>query len=212
MRNRIVRHAVTVMDASGLLLAFIAFLSACAQSQPQSIDLDGIRTQAVSTYAFSLSKTLAPPPSTSPTVTSLPTFTPAVSTHETGTSVPQRSCYNLLYIEDRTIPDGTVLKANEVFTKTWLVQNNGDCAWAPGFRFSNVGGDSLRGRPVVLREPIPVGAKREISVEMATPGGVSGLVQSSWRMADEDGFYFGDTLSVNILIGETQGITITSTP
>jgi hypothetical protein len=200
------------MDVSGLVLACIAFLSACAQPKPQSIDLDGIRTQAVSTYAYSLTETLAPPPSISPTVTSLPTFTPAVTTQEAGTSAPQRSCYNLLYIEDRTIPDGTVLKANQVFTKTWLVQNNGDCAWAPGFAFRNVGGDSLRGRTVVLRDPIPVGAKREISVELATPSGGTGLVQSSWRMADDRGIFFGDTLSVNIIIGEVQGGTSTSTP
>jgi hypothetical protein len=104
------------------------------------------------------------------------------------------------------------MKANETFTKTWLVQNTGGCAWAPGFTFSHVGGDPMRGKAVVLKEPILVGAKREISVELVVPGGQSGLLQSSWRMADASGLYFGDTLSVNIIVGEVSTPAVTGTP
>jgi hypothetical protein len=121
-------------------------------------------------------------------------------------------CYNLLWIKDRTIPDGTQLKPNEVFTKTWLVQNNGGCAWAPGFTFVNVGGDPMRGKPLKFTEPIPVGAKYEIYIELVVPSGINGLIQSSWRMADKNGSSFGDTLSVNIVVGSNPTSTATKTP
>ena len=188
-------------------------LFSCGTNESNRVDADAIRTEAVSTFASSLTETLAPRPTASFTLTSLPTFTPAALTQTAaGNTDSENSCYDLLWIEDKTIPDGTRMKANETFTKTWLVQNNGGCAWAPGFAFSHVGGDPLRGRTIVLKEPIPVGAKREITIELVVPGGQSGLVQSSWRMADASGNYFGDTLSVNILVGEASTPAPTNTP
>jgi hypothetical protein len=100
-----------------------------------------------------------------------PTFTPTPDVTATlETPAVANPCYNLLYLEDRTIPDGTQMKPNEVFTKTWYVQNSGGCAWAPGFTFAHFGGDPMEGEPLVLTEPIPAGAKRELSIEL-----------SSWR-------------------------------
>lgn len=188
-------------------------LFSCGTNESKQVDVDAIRTEAVSTFASSLTETLAPRPTASFTPTSLPTFTPAVLTQTAAADGgSENSCYDLLWIEDRTIPDGTRMKANESFTKTWLVQNNGGCAWAPGFTFSHVGGDPMRGKTVLLKEPIPVGAKREVSVELVVPGGQSGLVQGSWRMADASGKYFGDTLSVNIIVGEAPTPPATTPP
>jgi hypothetical protein len=191
-----------------LLTAALCIIS-CAKNVPPtpSMDVDAIHTEAVSTFAFSLTETLAASPtavfSLTPSVTPTITGTPA-------TAVPQNTCYNLLFIKDVTIPDGTFMNDNETFTKTWQVQNNGDCAWAPGFTFSHVGGETLRGKTFVLTDPIPVGAKRELSIEMVAPSGLNGLVQSAWRMADASGAFFGDTLTVKITVGTTT--TATPTP
>ncbi len=182
-------------------------------NQPDALDANAIRTEAVSTYAFSLTETLAPVPTATFTLTSLPTFTPSALTVTAETSIPVNTCYNLLWIEDLTIPDGTHMKANEAFTKTWRVQNTGSCAWAPGFTFRHAGGDPMRGESLVLNDPIPVGAKRELSIKLVAPGGqTTGLVQSSWRMADANGNFFGDTLSVNIMVGSAGAPDVTSTP
>ena len=187
-----------------LIIGALLFSIGISRSeQPQSMDTDAIRTQAVSTYAFSLTGTLAPRPTASFTLTSLPTFTPASAGLATETNIPVNKCYNLIWLKDKTIPDGTHMNANQAFTKTWQVQNTGGCAWAPGFSFSHVGGDAMGGKTMVLREPIPVGAKRDLSIEMVAPAGQSGLIQGSWRMADASGNYFGDTLSVNIVIGDS---------
>lgn len=196
-----------------LILGVLLFSCGTNQSeQTNSVDVDTLRTQAVSTYASSLTETVAAVSVASPTLTVEPTPTALEGTATLETPETADACYNLIWIKDVTIPDGQPMKANEVFTKTWLVQNVGGCTWPVGFTFSHVGGDLMRGETVKLKEPIPVGAKREISVQLAVPSGINGLIQSSWRMADADGKYFGDTLSVNIVVGNITTPAVTNTP
>lgn len=191
-----------------LVVVVGAILFSCADSasQPSSENLDFIRTQAVSTFASSLTEAFValPPTHTStPMIIEEPSITPTAITETPPPTITINACYNLMYISDVTIPDGTEMRPGEVFTKTWEVQNIGGCAWRAGFTFQHVGGELMRGNTVTLTEAIPTGAKRQISVELVVPSGMSGLIQSAWRMADENGNFFGDTLSVNIVVGST---------
>lgn len=196
-----------------LILIVGVLLFSCVNNQADqttAVDTDAIRTQAVETYASNLTQ-LAP---TSPP---FPTLTPVLLVTETPSSTPEPTltpnpCFNLLYIKDVTIPDGTRLKAGETFTKTWEVQNIGGCAWRPGFTFRHVGGDPMRGNPVTLTEAIPTGAKRELSVELVVPSGITGVIESAWQMADLNGVFFGDTLSVQIIVGNVTTPAVTNTP
>jgi hypothetical protein len=175
------------------------------------LDADAIRTQAVATFAYSLTETLSAVPPASPTRTQMEN--PSTPTAETPIPSPTTNpCFNLLYIDDVTIEDGTQMKAGEVFTKTWRVQNIGGCAWRPGFTFRHYGGDPMRGNTVTLAEAIPTGAIREISVQLVVPGGYNGVAVSVWRMADENGFFFGDPLTVEIIVNDPNAPTITPTP
>lgn len=199
MKTRIL---LILMLIAGVLL-FSCGTNESNQTEP-TVDTNALRTEAVATYASSLTETLAPAPTTSPTPNIVePTATVPEITATLETPVTANPCYNLLWIEDVNIPDGTQMKAGEKFTKTWLVQNIGGCAWRAGFTFNHFGGDPMRGSTVTLTEAIPTGAKRELSVELVVPSGVTGLIQSSWRMADENGIFFGDTLSVNITVGDS---------
>jgi hypothetical protein len=196
-----------------VILIFGVLLFSCGTNNTQQTDnlnADALRTEAVETYAASLTKVLVVLPTASPTLTVKPSATPTPEITATlETPAVANPCYSLLWIEDRSIPDGTNLKANEVFTKTWYVQNNGGCAWAPNFTFTNFGGDPMEGEPLVLTEPIPAGAKRELSIQLVVPSNQNGLIQSSWRMTDENGLFFGDTLSVNITVGDVTTPTAT---
>ena len=199
MKTRIL--LILMLIVVGILL-FSCGTNGSDQTDP--VDTNALRTEAVATYASSLTETLVPAPTKSPTPNIVePTATAPEITATLETPVTANPCYNLLYIEDVNIPDGTQMKAGETFTKTWLVQNIGGCAWRAGFTFNHFGGDPMRGSTVTLTEAIPTGAKRELSVELVVPSGVTGLIQSSWRMADENGIFFGDTLSVNITVGDT---------
>lgn len=196
-----------------LILIIGVFLFSCANNQADqttAVDTDAIRTQAVETYASSLTG-LAPSFTPFPTLTPVSTIdtTPSATPEPTATTNP---CFNLFYIRDVTIPDGTRLKAGETFTKTWEVQNIGGCAWRAGFTFQHVGGDSMRGTPITLTEAIPTGAKREISIELVVPIGINGIIESAWRMADDTGSFFGDTLFVQIIVGDVTTPAVTNTP
>jgi len=199
-----------------IILILVVLLFSCGTNNTQqanNVNADALRTEAVETYAASLTQVLVVLPTASPTLTAKPSTTPTPEVTATlETPAVANPCYKLLWIEDRTIPDLTQMKPNEVFTKTWYVQNNGGCAWAPGFTFSNFGGDPMRGQTIVFTEPVPAGAKRELSIELVVPSGQNGLIQSSWRMTDENGIFFGDTLSVNITVGDITTPTATSAP
>ncbi|MBL8090248.1 MAG: hypothetical protein KF758_00300 [Anaerolineales bacterium] len=205
MKNRII--------AIVMLVIIGALIFSCSTNPPeQNVDIDSIRTQAVSTFASSLTETLVAVPTLSFTPVATFTITPTPLTETPFPTATTNPCYNLLYIRDVTIPDGTQMRAGEVFTKTWEVQNIGGCAWRAGFTFQHVGGELMRGNTVTLTEAIPTGAKRQISVELVVPSGINGLIQSSWRMADENGVFFGDTLSVNIVVGSITTPAVTNTP
>ncbi|MBK9603493.1 MAG: hypothetical protein IPO36_16880 [Anaerolineales bacterium] len=206
MRTRLILFSTLILGA----LLFSCESNSSTPTKP--VDTNALRTQAVATYASSLTETLVAVPTASPAPTEKFTATPVVLTATLETPATADPCYDLLWIEDVTIPDGTNLKPNESFTKTWLVQNSGGCAWPPGFTFQHVGGDPMRGETFTLEEAIPVGAKREISIQLAVPTDQNGLIQSSWRMADANGVFFGDTLSVNITVGNILTPTSTTTP
>ncbi|MDP1544459.1 MAG: NBR1-Ig-like domain-containing protein [Anaerolineales bacterium] len=198
------------------LLVVGTLLFSCGTNQtdqtPQ-VDVDAVRTEAVATYASSLTETLvaASTPSLSPT----PLVVTETATAITTTVEPSPTtnpCFNLLYLDDVTIEDGTQMKPGEVFTKTWLVQNIGGCAWRAGFTFRHFGGDLMRGNIVTLTEAIPTGAKREISVQLVAPSGQNGAIISAWRMADENGNFFGDTLTVEIIVNDPNAPTATPAP
>jgi len=195
-----------------LISAIIFSIGSQVSNQTLEMELDAVRTEAILTYAAGLTESPVVPTDVSPTKEPAPTNTLELVTVTIEPSPTTNPCYNLLYIDDVTIPDGTQMKSGEIFTKTWLVQNIGGCAWRPGFTFQHVGGDKMRGETVTLTEAIPTGAKREISVQFVVPSGFNGLIQSSWRMADEYGIFFGDTLSVNIQVGEIATSAVTKAP
>lgn len=203
----------TVLASLALIVG--AFLFSCADNrtgQTTGVDTDAIRTQAVMTFASSLTRTPDVSPTPFPTLTDLPAATTTALSSTPEPSPTSNPCFNLLYIADVTVPDGTRMKAGEKFTKTWLVQNIGGCAWRPGFTFRHVGGEPMRGNTVTLTEAIPTGAKRELSVELVVPGGINGVIESAWQMADENGVFFGDTLFVSIVVGDVTTPAVTNTP
>jgi len=202
------------------LLIFGLLLSACGPSEAEltpTVNPDAVRTEAVSTFASSLTQTALAVPTITPTVPPSPTVTLAtVTTLTVGTSTTAQagtapSCNNLFYVKDVTIPDNTQMTPGQTFTKTWQVQNSGSCAWAPGFKFSLVGGDAMGGQALTLSLPVAAGATTELSVAMTAPAGKTGTIQGAWRMSDAAGAFFGDQLTVVIVIGGAgTGATSTS--
>lgn len=193
-------------------------LSACGSSQPEATPTPGleqIQTAAIQTFEAALTQTAVSQPTAAPTSTPaatstlFPTFAPIGTVVPVSTSTGTVStCYRLVYIKDVTIPDNTSMTPGQTFTKTWQVQNSGTCAWAVGFKFSLIGGNDMGGQAITLTSEVAPGAQYEISIEMTAPTNKTGKIDGTWRMADATGTFFGNPLTVVIVIGGTN----TSTP
>lgn len=200
-------------------------LSACGSSEAEETptqSLEQLQTAAVETFEAIRTQTAqALPPTATPTITNtpLPTLTPLpalpLGTPPTNTPVgggATNTCNRLLYVSDVTIPDNTVVTPGQSFTKTWRVQNTGTCAWAVGYKFSLVGGDAMSGQAVTLSTAVAPGTQFDISIAMTAPTGKTGATKGTWRMSDANGVYFGDALTVVVVIGGTATPSATSTP
>jgi hypothetical protein len=198
-----VRLAIAALFLLALILT--GFVAARLGSKPPSapaptVNIGQIQTQAVLAFANGLTSTaLALPTSTTTSIPETPT--PVAQASESTSSVsPTPSCYRLKFLQDVTIPDDTLMTPAEVFTKTWQVQNNGTCAWRPGFQMILIGGLAMGGSPYTTATTINPGSKIEISITMVAPTNQTGIVQGTWRMTDGNGNQFGDALTAIIVV------------
>ena len=65
--------------------------------------------------------------------TTVPTSTPTPRPSPTALSREANCTSYLSYVNDKTIPDGTVVRPGEVVDKQWTVKNTGSCNWGPGY-------------------------------------------------------------------------------
>jgi len=135
----------------------------------------------------------------SATVTAIPSFTPLSSGGGTGGPV----CKNAAFNGDITIPDGTVFKPWEKFTKAWSVKNTGTCRWDEGFYFAGVEGPpSMTAHPYYFRTQkdfIGPGESVNIYIDMYAPGDPGNYV-AHWHMYDDQGKPFGGDFTVVIKV------------
>ena len=102
---------------------------------------------------------------------------------------------------DVTIEDGVTLPAGEPFTKTWRVSNIGTCTWDRGYFLKNLDRTDRDTQRIQLLEEVPPGTSYEISVGLVAPEEPA-EVRSRWQMMTPEGKMFGQTVWVNILVGE----------
>lgn len=124
---------------------------------------------------------------------------PVVAPPVAATAALGDACNNAIYIADLTIPDGTVLRPGEDFRKVWQIRNTGSCTWDEGYGLIFIGGDT---------EMDPVDYEIEISADFIEPGEdadfdipltaplTEGSYQGSWRMRNDQGVFFGETVTV----------------
>jgi hypothetical protein len=160
-----------------MLVQVVAYNVTGQKSPPASITLHVV-DQAVG----------GTPPATAPP----PTLVPDV-TAESGCTL------NASYVEDVTIPDGSVLQPGIGFIKTWRIRNSGTCDWGDGYVLVFVNGDQMD-----TPSPIPVpatvaGATVDVPAPMVSPA-APGTYKGNWRMRSDEGQVFGSTVWVLIKV------------
>ena len=135
---------------------------------------------------------LAPPlPSDTPT-TSPPTETP----HPTATQVCED---DLRFLEDLTIPDGTVALPGLPVDKRWLVENSGSCNWGEHYRLRLIEGPSLGAATEQAIYPARAGTQAVIRILFTAPL-EPGRYRSAWQAHTPSGEPFGELFYLEIIV------------
>lgn len=122
------------------------------------------------------------PPTLEPTAG--PTLTPAAI----GGPTPGCLKANLL---SETIPDNTILKPGEIFTKTWTVKNSGTCTWDQTYKLVFWGGDLMGGAYVYNFPTVAIPDQVvEIPIVLYAPQ-QPGTYKGYWRIQSPNGIDFG---------------------
>ena len=91
---------------------------------------------------------------------------------------------------DVTIPDDTLIRQGEVFTKIWKVRNEGTCTWDSNYSLVFAGGSQMNGASA---SPLPAAAPGdivEIPIELTAPSR-GGTYVGNWMFSDPYGEWFG---------------------
>ncbi len=195
---------------SGPALAVVLELAALAACSAPSTSVTSeqataaaLTVQAVMTQLAPSETPVPPTPLPSPTQTLTPPPLPTATLTLTSTPPPTLGCAGVDdsdFVADVTVPDGTTFAANTQFTKTWRIQNSGECTWVAGYLFVHIEGP-LMGAPESVPVPIGVapGQSMDLSVNFTAPS-AGGTYISTWQMQAPDGTLFGSKPYVQIVV------------
>jgi len=178
---------------SGLKVLIATLVLGAAMIGASSCDMLGLgETGPVATNTPPPTIRIIPTWTPIPTATLRPTETPVVNTELEGCNL------DATYRDDVTIPDGTVLSPGEEFTKTWAIENSGDCAWDTGFELVWVA-ETQMGDTISVQVPkAEPGDVVQISVPLVAPS-TAGQYRSNWQMR-VNGEVFGDEIYLLITV------------
>ena len=106
---------------------------------------------------------------------------------------------NLSFINDVTIPDGTVVAPGTILDKQWLVQNSGDCNWESHYRLRFISGDALGATTEQALYPARSGTQATVRILFTAPQ-QAGEYISEWQAFNANGIAFGDSFFIKIQV------------
>ena len=195
-------HMKTISIVPAFLM--IAILAACsgtsAQPTATPVDIAALQTAAVQTIYTNLTQTAV----ARPTATPEPSATLAINPTETTTATPavsatQSQCDDSAFVSDASVSDGTQMTPGQAFVKTWKVKNTGTCTWKTGYQIIYAYNDKMGGLPTALSAEVQPGAEVEISINLTAPT-KAGTYSGYWRLANNNGFAFGQIFTVIIIV------------
>ena len=198
------------------LLVTALVLSACgAKNQeptPTPVDVNAIAVNAIQTFSMQLTMTaFAQPTATStpvpPTNTNPPATFIIVGTGSPA-AAPTSSCDVSAYVQDVTVPDGTVMAPGQVFVKKWEVKNTGTCTWSPTYKLGFGYGNPMGGIPAAIGKTVAPGASITLEITLTAPSS-AGDVSGVWRLQNDKGQFFGTNVTVVIKVAGTPAKTST---
>lgn len=150
-------------------------------------------------FAAAGSSTPTPlPAGNTPGASASPTPSPPPGTSATPGPTSNAACDKAAFVEDITVPDGTVFEPGETFVKTWRLKNTGLCTWNSQYAIVFDKGNPM-GSPASFPFPaenIPPGAEVDLSVTLQAPT-EAGEYRADWKLRNPAGQTFGLGASSN---------------
>jgi hypothetical protein len=113
---------------------------------------------------------------------------------------PTPSCTNnLLFLDDITIPDGTLVEPEQTLDKRWSVQNNGSCNWDDRYQVRLIAGPAMGMPNQQALNPALSGTEVVIRMVFIAPN-EPGNFRSAWQAYGPQGNPFGDPFFIDILV------------
>ena len=129
-------------------------------------------------------------------------------------------CNRAAFVEDVTVPDGTIINATEKFIKTWRFENIGTCTWTTSYKFVFISGDRMGARDSIsLSKSVAPNETIDISINLTAPN-IPGEYKGVWSFEDNNSKRFGLGISstgeiwvqVEVISLPTSTPILTSTP
>ncbi len=106
---------------------------------------------------------------------------------------------NLVFKNDITIPDGTVVAPDYTLDKRWEVENSGNCNWSQGYRVRLIAGTELGAAKEQALFPARSGSRVVIRMVFKAPK-EPGTYHSAWQAFTPQGEPFGDPFFIDIKV------------
>ncbi len=112
-----------------------------------------------------------------------PTSTPDASTTGTAIATSLVNCRDsAILVEDVTYPDNAIVNAGGTFTKTWQLQNVGNCTWTD-YTVAFVDGERMSSPDAVPVSETEKGKPVDVSVELTAPS-ADGTYRGNFELRD----------------------------
>jgi hypothetical protein len=128
-----------------------------------------------------------------------PIVIPTLGGTQSSTAV---GCADSIFVQDTTIPDGTIEKPGAIFQKIWRMKNTGTCTWGAGFKFAFASSSKMGGSDFIITQKndfVAAGATKDFGVKLTAPT-VLNIYTGCWKMQTPDGYWFGGYACVTIKV------------
>jgi len=106
-------------------------------------------------------------------------------------AVPGICANSASFLEDLTLPDGSLVAPGQILLKRWSVENTGSCDWGPGYTLQPMWDNPFSDVGVQDLYPARAGAVAVWAVEFVAPQ-EAGTYFARWQAYDPEGQPFGD--------------------
>lgn len=103
----------------------------------------------------------------------------------------------LTFVEDISIPDGTIVFPGDHLDKRWKVKNTGSCNWNAGYYLALIAGPAMEAAPQQALYPSLSGTDVAIRMIFTAPEDV-GIYRSAWQAYNVLQQPFGDPIYIEI--------------